>query len=321
MSPVESSAVVRAEEMAFRYPSGRRGIEPTTLAARPGEIVALVGPNGSGKSTFLRLLATDLQPTGGRLSLLGTDARRPRPSLRRRIAWAADEPVHLEALSGAENLRLFLQLSRRGGFRARYAEELLDAFNLSADRNVPVSEYSFGMGRKLLLTEVLAAEPELLLLDEPTVGLDPPGIAALRKEVRRAAARGASVFIATNEIVETPLMADRIVFLHEGRPLADGAPAKLLNEVRGRTRITIDVTGELETLPAMPDIESLHVQPGRVVAESSRGTRALPRLLEALIETGTSIREIQVREPNLSDVFRRLSGVELDTDRAERGAE
>ena len=273
----------------------------------------MIGPNGSGKSTLLRLLATDLTRTDGSLELLGHDSINPTSELRRRIAWVSDSPVHIHALSGWENLEFFGGLRGRAGSRSRERfHELLALFGLQADAQVHVSDYSFGMARKLALVEALAAEPDLLVLDEPSVGLDPEGVAALRDEVAAAAARGATVFLATNEILEVPTWADRILFLHRGRLLDEGSRTELLERVRGKTRIEVELTGPPPRIDPPPGITRLHLGFREVVAESEEGSRPLPRLLRGLLEEGPSIRNVRVREPDLSDVFRSLAGVGLD---------
>jgi len=324
--------VVRARGLGFRYPGGRVGVESLELELAAGEVVALLGPNGSGKSTLLRLLATDLRPTAGTLEVLGVPAERPGPALRRRIGYAPDDPVHLPPLTGEENLRFFTRLADQDpedpglGLAA-----LLQAFDLSEVAGIPVAEYSFGMRRKLLLAEALAPRPELLLLDEPTVGLDPRGIAALGTLLGERARGGAAVVLATNEIREAPLWAHRILFLHQGRVLADAPPETLLARLQGRTLVQVTLEGHgpleglgpvegpgpLEGLGALEGVDTWRFHPeeagpGRIEVETRVGGRVLPSLLQHLLDAGIGVRELQVREPDLGDLFRELTGVELE---------
>lgn len=332
----EGPPAVLARELSLRHPGGRVGVESVDLRVGAGEIVVLLGPNGSGKSTLLRLLATDLRPGGGSLELLGRPAAPPTPELRRRIAWVPDRPVHLEPLTGEENLRFFRGLSgqpaegrRAGGPRGAAASprSVLRAFGLDEAARVPVARYSFGMRRRLALAEAFATDPELLLLDEPTVGLDPDGLAVLGDRVRAAASGGAAVVVATNDVRTAPDWASRIVFLHEGRKLED-APAEVLRRrIPGGTRIRV----ELEASPAgpgepggepsgSPDAAARAV-PGVTLAEAGAdhlvfraadGGRALPPLFAALVDAGARIREVRLREPDLGDLFRELAGRDLD---------
>ncbi len=306
-----------AEGLAYRYPSGRVGLDGVSLLARPGQVTGLVGPNGSGKTTLLRLLAGEKAPTAGNLHILGQEAD-PGPALWRTVGWLRDQPIHLEHLTGEENLEFFLFLSRAGGKKAsRRAAELAEAFHLSGSAGVPVGHYSLGMRRKLLATEVLAREPPLLLLDEPTVALDPAGVKTLEREVRRASERGAVVFLATNEVVETPRWCHRIVFLHEGRVAAEGPRTELLRRVRGRTRITVKLSETIpgdtveEAVVAVSGVHRCWVHGDTTEVESVEGSRLLPELLGTILETGALIRDVRIREPDLSDLFREITGEEL----------
>lgn len=313
-----STPPVRAIAAGHTYASGRVGVADVTLEVDRGETVALLGPNGSGKSTLLRLLATALPPTSGEVTLLGRPAHRPTPALRGRIGYAADRPVHFEPLSGIENLRFFARLPRGGGEAGTPpADAVLRTFALAAEAGVPVAEYSFGMRRKLLLAEAFVAEPELLVLDEPTVGLDPVARAALVEHLRAAATRGAAIVLATNEVAGAARLAHRIVFMYAGRVVEDASTDELLARVRGRTRIEVDVAGPTDGVPAAADLPSIagltriEALDGRIVAESARGGHPLPALLEAILASGATIRDVRVREPDLGDVFRELTGQAL----------
>ena len=319
---------VRARGLRYRYPGTRRqpgrvAIDGLALEVEAGERVALIGPNGSGKTTLVRLLATDLPPTDGTLELLGRPARPASPALRRRIAYAADRPIHWEPLTGTENLR-FLAEVRGGGLDSggRDPLEVARALGLGPVLDEAVSRYSFGMRRRLLLAEVLATFAPLLLLDEPTVGLDPEGVAALGRELRDRAGAGAAVVFATNEVREVPGWATRVLFLHRGRVVADAPPDQLLARVRGRTRIAVTCVGGegAELAPLLRDgeepVAEASESPGlrTVQIRTARGARLLPPLLDALLDAGAEIRQVRVREPDLRDVFQELTGVELQAE-------
>jgi ABC-2 type transport system ATP-binding protein len=345
------------------------------LEAGPGDRVALIGPNGSGKTSLVRLLATDLSPTGGLLRILGEPVEPPRPHLRRRIGYVPDRPLHVEPLTGRENLRFFAALrggAGRGTGRGagREASREVDResgrdrgdaaavardFGLAARLDDPVGEYSLGMRRKLFLSEVLGAGPELLLLDEPTLGLDPAGVRVLGEHLAAGAAQGVAVVFATNEVREVPGWADRVLLLHEGRVVADASPSELLGGLAGTTRITVVVEGSpaespsvgnppahdppMETLgpggtPPSPggakpgwasaladvtsDGEHLRLDPApadhrwRIRLTTRRGGAPLPDLIRGILDAGGRVRDVRVREPDLRDVFRELTGSDLD---------
>ncbi len=196
-----------------------------------GEVVGILGPNGAGKTSLLRLVCGGRQPTGGTITI---------PSIRRDIGIAGDESIHLDALSGMENALIFAELGglARASARTR-VHALLERFGLDADADRPVSDYSFGMRRKLLLIEALVHEPRLIVLDEPTTGLDQQGRDALHGLLRERAAAGAAAVLASNDPVEPQRLCDRVVFLHRGRIVLQGAPADLVERFGGSERMEL----------------------------------------------------------------------------------
>lgn len=314
-----------ARGLEYRYRSGRIGVSQADLEVRPGEIVTLLGPNGSGKSTLLRLLATDLRPTAGSLALLGEATASSQRRLRRRIGYAPDTPVHVSPLTGEENSALFVELGGRGAATPERISGLFEAFALSDVRRTPVSEYSFGMRRKLLLVEAIAPAPELLLLDEPALGLDPAGTGALRDAIQESAAAGAAVVLASNETRDLPLWGSRIAFLHQGAVVEDAEVATLLARLGTGTRIEVGLEeedagarsdrGAGETLARrlleVEGIEEARFTGRRLEVRSSAGGRVLPPLISTLLADGLSILDVRVREPELADLFFTLTGERL----------
>ena len=303
-----------ARKLGYTYPSGRLGVQNVTLTAGPGERVVAMGPNGSGKSTLLRLVSTALPSPPGALLLFGERHRSVPGSVRRRLGVVQDEPVHVDALTGLENARLFGELY---GLSREAAQSeltgLFETFGLDQVRNVPVAEYSYGMKRKLLLVEALAHRPDLLVLDEPALALDPPSQAALLALLERRSQAGACTLVATNEPAFAQRLATRVVFLSDGEIVAEGSTAELLESLDGTTRIEIRLTGQV---PAGIELKGVAVTvfPDRVVAESRSGTEALPRLTKAVLATGCQITRVDVRVPDLADVFTRLTGLDLRGD-------
>lgn len=307
------TAAVEAASVAYTYPGGRTGLEEASLVAAPGEAVAILGPNGSGKSTLLRILATDLRPDRGDLKLFGVPARGRLPRLRRCRGWAPDEAAHLEPLSGLENAVLFGRLAGMSRSRARAeALALLGRFDLLEDAEAPVAGWSFGMRRKLVLIEALLHEPGLLLLDEPTLGLDPPSLATLRRLLRERREGGTAVVVATNDPHEARRVAGRVLFLHRGKVVLEGDPDALLEDLGASTRIEVEVEGGASPASLeLPGATAVEMSPQRIVVATRDGDRALPRLLDALLDAGLTVRSLRVREPHLGDVFRRFADADL----------
>ena len=290
-------------------------MEAIDLEAGAGEVVVLLGPNGSGKTTLLRLLATELRPHGGRLELLGDEVPPATGALRRRLGVAGDRPVHLEVLSGRRNV-VFFGRARGLGRReaARRADALLERLELASDARAPAGAYSHGMRRKLLLAQALVHDPPLLLLDEPTLGLDPPSLDELRALLRERAEDGATIVVATNDLSFVTGVAHRVAFLHRGRKVADAPPSELLARLEGRTTLEIRLGGPVPPAVEYPEDVRAHPRAGGLVVESPRGARALPGVCRALLDAGATLREVRVREPDLGDAFLALTGEELPTD-------
>jgi ABC-2 type transport system ATP-binding protein len=293
------AVIVEARRLTYTYGRARPGVAAIDLAARAGETIVLLGPNGSGKTTLLRLFAGDLRPQSGEILRRAGGAGRRSAS-----GYASDRSTHFDELTGRENAHWFVRAS---GGTAAAADALVARFGLSGDADVAVAEYSFGMRRKIVLLAALAHEPSLVLLDEPTVGLDPDAADCLRDMLAERAAAGAAIIIATND-TRVAAGADRIAFLHEGRMVALDSPAALLERVRGTTRIDIALDNALRDAPVLPAGATAATTADGLVIESGGGTAELPAICDAIARAGGRIRRIDIREPGFDDVFRGLTG-------------
>ncbi len=310
-----------AEELSFTYPSGRRGLGRVSLKGDPGDRVVVMGPNGSGKSTLLRLVSTELPSPPGTLTLFGKAGGPSSRNIRRRIGIVQDTPVHVEDLTGMENGLLFAELYGlpRAEALAAFAT-LFTSLGLDEALDVPTREYSYGMKKKLLIAEALVHNPDLLIVDEPALGLDPPSRAALLRMLEECSEKGVCTLAATNEPALAQELATVVVLLHEGEVVAHGSPAELLAKVGSATRIEVHVAGSLPaglttTSPAFEglpvDVASIRQLPGRIIAESTSGSDVLPQVVGAVLAAGLKIERVEVREPDLTDVFTLFTGQAL----------
>ena len=304
---------VEARGLRLVHPSGRTGLDGVALDVEPGERVVVLGPNGSGKTTLLRVVGTALRPDAGELSLFGLPVPPVSPSLRRRLGVLPDRVAHLEPLDGRENALLF---ARAAGVPAREAaprvERLFERLALTGAADDPVGSWSLGMRRKLLLAEVLVHEPELLVLDEPSLGLDPSGVDALCELLGERAAAGGAVVAALNDPVVAARLADRVVLLDAGRVVADASPDDLLAEVGAGLRCELALDGAAgRAAPSLGALDGVRIEAtdgAHLRLRLDRGPDALPAVVSALVDGGLGIRSLRLREPDLGDVFRARTG-------------
>ena len=209
------------------------------LKVNRGEIFGILGPNGSGKSTTIKLLLGLLHPSSGTVSVLGTSPRRI--ATRSRIGYLPEESQLYQQLTAAETLRFYGGLFglKREVIRKR-SGELLDMVGLAHAANRPVGEFSKGMARRIGLAQALINDPDLLVLDEPTAGLDPVGCRQIKDLLRALSARGKTILLSSHLMADVEDVCDRVVLLHNGQHLTEGAMNELL-ERRDRIRFCVDM--------------------------------------------------------------------------------
>lgn len=304
-----SPGVIRASGLVFRYGNGAPVLDGLDLEIGVGEVVAVVGPRGSGKSTLLRLLAGLLEPTAGTLEL---PARRSSGG-RVMLGFVAEVEPHFESMTGVQNALFFARAAgmRRVDAAASVAEHF-GLLGLKEDAGRPVSEYSFEARRRLLLVEALAHRPALTLLDNPFLGLDQSSRSALIQILRLQSVKRGTVVIASPELALIPELADRILFLHQGRIVTGGRVAELLSSLGTSTRIEISFERRPQRIEAQFRPGTRVISEGDpLVLESSRGPAVVGEVCAALVATGAVIKGVTVREADLEEVFRRVTGAEL----------
>jgi daunorubicin resistance ABC transporter ATP-binding subunit len=311
---VADRPAVQAEGLGKRF-GAVTALDAVDLRVPVGAVVGLLGPNGAGKTTLVRILATLLRPDRGRARVMGLDIVADAASVRRRIGLSGQFAAVDAYLTARENLHLIGRLSglRRRAVQAR-TEELLEVFGLTEVAARRAGGYSGGMRRRLDVAASLVAAPAVLILDEPTTGLDPRGRLGLWHLLRRLTENGTSLLLTTQYLEEADRLADTVVVLDAGRVIAAGTPAQLKNRVGGDL---------LELQPA-PDTDpdtlaralaGLGTGPGTIDADTGRlrlpvadGPGLLPEVATRLAATGLRITDLTLRRPTLDDVFLTLTG-------------
>jgi ABC-2 type transport system ATP-binding protein len=310
---VPRAVEVRDLTKSFRtgWPRRRRqdALRGVSFEVPRGAIFGLLGPNGAGKTTLLSVLATLLLPDQGHARVLGLDVVRDAPRLRERINMASGNAAFLPSLSCREVLDIAARsYGIAGRERGRRRDGLLQQFELTPYADVRYSELSTGLKQRLALAKAFVNDPELLILDEPTVGLDPDISVRIRDQIaalRRT--RGITILLSTHYMREAEALCDEIVFLRAGLILARGDPDSLKRQILAGDRITMHVDGEWTGLSALPGVLSCRGDGGRVECVVDDARKRLPELLRHLVEQGSAVTEVVVAEPNLESVFIELA--------------
>jgi len=306
--------VVEAEGLAKRF--GKvQALAGLTLSAPSGGVLAVLGPNGAGKSTFVRTVATLTEPDAGSLRVGGVDALREPAKVRSIIGLAGQYAAVEEAMNGRENLEMIARLVGFSKQEARRrSEAVLERLGLTDDAGRLVRGWSGGLRRRLDLGATLVGAPRLMLLDEPTTGLDPASRIGLWESVRELVADGTDVLLTTQYLEEADQLADRIVIIDHGRTIAAGSPAELKAQVGGdrieahpRRRDQAQAVAEQIGL-ALGSSAVVEADTGKVSAPVSDGTHSLGAVVRNLDAAGLVVDDLGVRRPTLEEVFLALTG-------------
>ena len=309
-----TESIIEAEGLVKRF--GKvEALAGLSLTARRGQVTAVLGPNGAGKTTFVRALATLIRPDSGNLRVAGIDVAR-HPARVRQIIGLAGEHASVEpAMTGRENLlmvaRLFGHSSRQAASNTVAVLRQLELENV-ADR--AVKTYSGGLRRRLDLGASLVGAPRLLLLDEPTAGLDPGSRIRLWEAIRQLVASGTDVLLTTQYLEEADQLANQVTIVDHGRVIANGTPAELKalagsDVIEVRLRRAADLRTVAGALGAVgSDAPRSDAGTNRVTVPVVGGPSALTAAVKALDGLDVEIDDLGLRRPTLDEVFLTLTG-------------
>lgn len=276
------------------------------------EIFGLLGPNGAGKSTSVLMLTTLLKPSMGEARVCGYDVVKEAKKVRNAISYVPQGMAVDMKLTGYENVMLYAKLYGVPE-RKRKVDEVLELMGLIERKEELVRNYSGGMRRRLELAQALVHEPEVLFLDEPTLGLDVAGRRKIWEHISSLKKKGMTIFMTTHYMDEADEFCDRVAIIDKGRIAAMDSPAKLKNGI-GKDIITASVTGEFKGLN-IDGIRFLSSENGELKFRVDNGSEALPVLSEALSKQGLKVHALSLREPSLDDVFLQKVSTQEDKSR------
>ena len=320
------TATIEAHGLTKQY--GRtKALDGLDLIAQRGQVTAVLGPNGAGKTTFVRMVATLLRADAGTLLVAGHDAHRNPAAVRRVIGLAGQFAAVEPAMTGRENLEMVASLfgqSRRAAKAS--AAAVLEQLSLTEAGDRLARTYSGGMRRRLDLGASLVGAPRLLLLDEPTTGLDPRSRIELWDAIRALVGSGTDVLLTTQYLDEADHLASQIVIIDHGRAVAAGTPAQLKQRIGGNVievhvRDSRDVATIAELLDRLGEgVSQIDEATRRVSVRVDSTGDAQMTALQSLHATGVELDDIAMRQPNLDEVFLTLTGKRPDDDHDARAA-
>ena len=298
-------------------------VDGVDIQIQRGEIFGLLGPNGAGKSTTIRMLCTLLEPTSGTARVNGFDIVKQPNDVRRSLGTllAGERSIYWK-LSGRENLEYFAALYHIPQAIARQrVEELIERMELKDRANELVEKYSTGMRQRIAIAKALIARPPILLLDEPTLGLDPQAARNLRGLIAQLKQEGHTILLTTHYMEEADQLSDRIGIIDAGKVIALDTPEGLKRRIDQKEIIRLEVTGWQEyigeKLRTLSEVSNLVARKQgetdlwEVNMQSSNSRAVLPKLVENISQNGTRLVNMNIVKPSLEDVFIHLTGKAL----------
>ena len=297
---MENTTIVETHGLTKRYGSGVLAVDSVDMSVRRGEVYGFLGPNGAGKTTTLRMLVGLIRPTSGTASVAGHAPGAPTGLAH--IGSLIESPGFYPYLSGRENLKVVAELA---GVPLRRAEEVLDIVELASRAGRKFGTYSTGMKQRLGVAAALLKDPDLLILDEPTNGLDPQGMAEMRKLIRDIGQGERTVLISSHLLGEVEQICDRVGVISNGRLVRQSTVQELVGEEGVLVRAQPVAQAE-EVLVRAYGRESVSRQDGAIVLKAKPETSV--EVNRALMAAGVGVSELRPFERSLEEVFFQLTG-------------
>lgn len=299
-------SIIEARQVVKRF-GQLIAVNEVNFSVEPGEFFALLGPNGAGKTSTIRMIYGFSPLTGGEMKIFGLDIRKDWRRIRSRLGVCQQDNTLDPDLSVVQNLLLYARYFEMDKNEAvKRSTELLDFFALTNKRDAKVMELSGGLARRLQLARALMADPELLILDEPTTGLDPQSRHQVWDRLLALKKRGLTMVLTTHYMDEAENLCDRLVILDHGKIIAEGRPRDLISRYAAESVIEVDGPGE-HLIKYIKEHKVEHDDLGEriIIYTEPRGE------LESRIRTDFCMESCRFRSGNLEDVFLRLTGREL----------
>ncbi|WP_408892290.1 ABC transporter ATP-binding protein [Paenibacillus taichungensis] len=315
MAQEQTDSVLSVQHLKKKI--GRKWIiKDVTFDVKPGEIFGFLGPNGAGKTTTIRMLVDLIKPTEGKIQVCGYDVNRDPERALKYVGSIVENPEVYTYLTGWENLEHFARM--QPGVDNDRIQEVVDIVRLDQRIHDKVRTYSLGMRQRLGIAQALLGRPRLLILDEPTNGLDPKGIKELRVFIKQLASEGMAVFVSSHLLSEIQLLCDRVAIISAGRVLAVGGVDELIEDhsklaiwhvtpLEEGKKMLLDAGVSLVDRPAdvMDDTIVAGLGPNAVVAEMHEDR--IPALVQQMVQAGIQVEGVQRIQPTLEQLFLKMT--------------
>jgi ABC-2 type transport system ATP-binding protein len=303
---MQDTPVISVAALTKRFPGGVLAVDDLTFSVTSGQVCGMLGPNGAGKTTTLRVLLGLVRPTSGRVSIFGTRITPSAPVLAR-VGTVIEQAAFVPYLSGMRNLRLWWE-SAGTKWPPPGLDRALDIAGLGPAINRKVKTYSLGMHQRLGVARALLGNPEVLILDEPTVGLDPQEMRSIRRMLKDMGTEGVTVLISSHLLTEIEEVCNYVVVMDRGRLIAEGTVEELTSAGSRTAYLEVDdVAAARRVLSAVPGVRSVEEAPPGLAVDLNGVARA--QVVAALVQAGVGVETVMQRH-RLEDAFVGLVGEE-----------
>lgn len=290
-----------------------QAVQDANFKASAGEVLSLLGPNGAGKSTTISMLSGLLAPTGGDASIMGHSVTKEPEAAKKSLGVVPQDIALYPDLSARENLVFWGKMyGLRGAALTQRVDEVLEIIGLADRQKDHVGKFSGGMKRRVNIGAALLHKPDVIIMDEPTVGIDPQSRRHILDNVKELNRQGMTVLYTTHYMEEAAELSHHIAIMDKGRIIAYGTHDELIKLVGRETRIDITINAEsegvLEAWRSTEGVARIDALDGTLTALVDDSNRVLPRLFDAASKVGVRITSVDIQEPNLETVFLHLTG-------------
>lgn len=288
----------------------RRAINNLNFDCQQGEIVGFLGPNGAGKTTTMRILTGYMPPTEGEVTVAGYNVVEESLEVRKRVGYLPETVPLYNDMTAQDYLKFMADLRRVPQSEER-AAEALESVNLGNRANSFIGSFSKGMRQRVGLAQALLHRPEVIILDEPTIGLDPSQVVEIR-ELIRAIGKDRTVLFSTHILSEAQQICDRVLIINKGKIVAEDTPENLQSRLTGAQRVILRVRGESDDLPAkikkIKGVQDVEAKPdGSIEFEFASGQDSRPQVAKAVIQGGYDLLEFRPVGMSLEEIFLELT--------------